>query len=349
MVSAVLEGEPQADLELSISTTNQFVLLCPVSVITGPDGLASISCQAGSVVVPTEVQVFVSDDSGRSLPSPFDVIVVATSSEDVETLILLSDSSLDVLVGETVEDAIEVQAFDVDVDPVAGAAIFYSSTRDASFDPIVGLTRFDGRAKTSVTFGCFSGLGTIDIALEPGGEPLRSVSYRASPGLPALLTKVQGDNQSGSPGQLLNQVALVARVTDICENPLQGASVTWTVEPPQAATLINTIGTSDGQGRTSTLVRLGNRPGPFTITATSDSRTVVFDLTVEVDATQLDIVSGNNQTLALGEVTSMPLVVEAQDDDGQGVPGVEVTFVVVQGSAALTTETTVITKSLGRA
>ena len=350
VVSAVLEGEPQADLELSVSTTSQFLLLCPVSVMTGPNGLASITCNTGSVVVPTDVQVSVSDDFGRSLPSPFKVTVVPTSSEDVESLTLLSDSFLEVLVGETVEDAVEVRALDADDDPVAGAVIFFSSNRDATFDPVVGLTGFNGRAETSVTFGCSSGLGTIDIALELDGDPELSVDFRASPGLAGLMTKAQGDNQSGSPGQLLNQVALVARVTDICENAVQGASVTWSVEPPDAATLVNTIGTTDGQGRSSTLVRLGNRPGPFTITATSGSLTpAVFNLTVEVDATQLAIVSGNNQTLALGETTPLPLLVEARDDNNQGVPGVEVTFSVIQGSAAITTDTSVTTNSLGRA
>ncbi len=349
VVSAVLDGEPQADLELSVSTTDQFLLLCPVSVMTGPNGLASITCNTGSVVVPTDVQVLVSDDFGRSLPSPFRVTVVPTSSEDVDSLILLTDDFLEVLVGETVEDAIEVLALDVDEDPVAGAAIFFSSDRGATFDPVVGLTGFNGRAETSVTFGCSSGLGSIDIALEPDGDPVLSVEFRASRGPAGLITKAQGDNQSGSPGQLLNQVALVARVTDICENAVQGASVTWSVEPPEAAMLVNTIGTTDGQGRASTLVRLGNRPGPFTITATSGSMTAVFNLTVEVDATQLAIVSGNNQTLALGEIAAFPLVVEARDDNNQGVPGVEITFAVVQGSATITTETTVTTNSLGRA
>ena len=126
-------------------------------------------------------------------------------------------------------------------------------------------------------------------------------------------------------------------------------SVTWTVEPPEAATLINTISTTDGQGRSSTLVQLGNGPGPFTITVTSGSLEAVFNLTVEVDATQLAIVSGNNQTLALGETTPLPLVVEARDDNNQGVPGVEVTFAVIQGSATITTDTTVMTNALGRA
>ena len=349
VVSAVLDGEPQADLALSISTTDQFLLMCPLAEMTGPNGLASISCNTRSVVVPTDVQVLVSDDLGRSLPSPFKVTVVPTSSEDVDSLTLLTDSFLEVLVGETVEDAIEVLALDVDDDPVAGAAIFFSSNRDATFDPLVALTGFNGRTDTSVTFGCFSGLGTIDIALEPDGDAELSVGFQASPGLAGLITKVQGDNQSGSPGQLLNQVALVARVTDICENPIQGVSVTWTVEPPEAATLINTISTTDGQGRSSTLVQLGNRPGPFTITVTSGSLEAVFTLTVEVDATQLAIVSGNNQTLALGETTPLPLVVEARDDNNQGVPGVEVTFAVIQGSATITTDTTVMTNALGRA
>ena len=47
VVSAVLDGTPQSSLQLTITSSNTFVLFCPASVFTNASGLASISCSAG--------------------------------------------------------------------------------------------------------------------------------------------------------------------------------------------------------------------------------------------------------------------------------------------------------------
>ena len=163
------------------------------------------------------------------------------------------------------------------------------------------------------------------------------------------MTKTNWDNQSGAPGERLTAAALVVTVSDVCGNGASGQAVSWSVNPPEAATLTNVIGITDSRGRSSVIVQLGNRPGPFTVTATSGGLSATFNLTVNVVANQLARISGNNQTVALGQVALQPLVVEARDSENRAVPGVPVIFAVTAGSGTVSATEAVVTNSLGRA
>jgi uncharacterized protein (TIGR03437 family) len=161
------------------------------------------------------------------------------------------------------------------------------------------------------------------------------------------MLKVQGDNQSGRSGDRLPLAAKV-RVSDICGNGIPGQSVAWSVIPPGAATLENVIGNSDLDGFSSALVRLGNRAGAFTVTATSGALTAVFNLSVTITPTRLVLVSGNNQTVVAGQAAAQSLVVEVQDDNGVAASGVEVNFSVTAGAGTLSVSR-LFTDALGRA
>ena len=66
-------------------------------------------------------------------------------------------------------------------------------------------------------------------------------------------------------------------------------------------------------------------------------------------ATQLIMISGNNQTGNINETLPQPFVVEARDDANLPVAGVEVTFAVVSGEGTLSEEQPVVTGTNGRA
>ena len=346
VVSAVLNGTPQASLQLTISSSSAFTLFCPARVFTNSSGLASITCSTGAVTGAVAVLVTVRDPSNRSVT--FKVTVVETNPADVKIIQVLSDGSIEGLVGETLPDPISVRALDADSMPVTGVAIFFSSTRDVMFDPPVAVTNLSGRAETLVTLGCFRGAGKIRIGVDPDVS-IASVDFQASTGPPSLMTKTNGDNQSGAPGERLSGAALVVTVSDVCGNAASGQSVSWSVSPTQAATLTNVIGTTDSRGRSSVIVQLGNRPGPFTVTATSGGLSATFNLSVNVIATKLALISGNNQTAALGQAVRRPLVVQARDAQNRAVPGVPVIFAVTRGAGTVSATGAVVTNSVGRA
>ena len=287
------------------------------------------------------------DASNRSVT--FSITVVPTNPDDVERIFLLSDDSLVGLVGETLPDPIRVRAVDGDSNAVAGVAIFFFSTKDVTFNPPVAVTNVGGNADTLVTLGCDTSVGKIRIGVAPD-DSKATVTFQASTGPPSLMSKTNGDNQSGAPGERLTGAALVVTVSDVCGNGASGQSVSWSVNPPQAATLTNVIGTTDSRGKSSVIVQLGNRPGPFTVTATSGGLSATFNLSVTVLATQLALISGNNQTVALGQAALQPLVVEARDAENRPVPGVPVIFAVTPpGSGTVSATGTVETNALGRA
>ena len=346
VVSAVLNGTPQPSLQLTVTSSNVFVLFCPASVFTNTSGLASISCSAGPVATAVSILVTVRDASSRSVT--FSVTVVPTNPADVKNILVLSDQSIEGLVGETLPDPIRVRALDAESMPVTGVAVFFSSTKDVMFDPPVAVTNLSGQAETLVTLGCFRGSGNIRIGVDPDVSKA-TVTFQASTGPPSLITKTNGDNQSGAPVERLSGAALVVTVSDVCGNAAQGQSVSWSVSPPEAATLTNVIGTTDSRGRSSVIVQLGNRPGPFTVTAISGGLSATFNLSVNVIATRLVLISGDNQTVALGQAALQPLVVEARDAQNRAVPGVPVIFAVTQGSGTVSASGTVVTNSVGQA
>ena len=347
VVSAVLDGTPQSGLQLTITSSNPPILFCPAVDLTDTSGVASFSCSTGPVATAVAVLVTVEDASDRLVT--FSVTVVPTSPDDVENILVLSDTSIEGTVGETIADPIRVRALDADSVPVGGVAIFFFSTKDVTFDPPIAVTNVGGQAETIVTLGCFRGDGKIRIGVDPDDPNKAEVTFQASTGPPALITKTNGDNQSGAPGQRLSGAALVVTVSDVCGNAASGQSVSWSVNPPEAATLTNVIGTTDSRGRSSAIVQLGNRPGPFTVTATSGGLSATFNLSVNVIATHLALISGNNQTVALGQAALQPLVVEARDAANRAVPGVLVIFAVTQGSATISATEAVVTNSVGRA
>src|SRR5205807_4760746 len=65
-------------------------------------------------------------------------------------------------------------------------------------------------------------------------------------------------------------------------------------------------------------------------------------------ATQLLLVSGNNQSATVGTALSMPFVVAAQDANGNPVSGVAIAFAVATGGGTLSA-TSVTTNAMGQA
>ncbi|MGH9365472.1 MAG: hypothetical protein ACRD1B_09445, partial [Thermoanaerobaculia bacterium] len=291
------------------------------------------------------------DPFANTLPEPFRATIVPSASDLPTSLLLLTDTSLiSGTVRQTLPNAVQVRAVKADGSSVsASVGVLFSSPQDVMFNPATAVTS-GGAAATTVTFGCFVGRGSIRAALQAANVLPLTIPFTTTPGPAAQILKKQGDNQSGNPGQRLDGPgqALKVQITDVCGNPLTGQVVTWTVSPAGVATLESVFGTTDFEGNSSVLVRMGNRGGAFTVTASSGAFSTTFNLTVNILPTRLLLVSGDNQTVVLGQTAVQVLVVEVQDDNGTAAAGVEVTFTVTGGSATLGTLRTT-TNAQGRA
>lgn len=285
------------------------------------------------------------------LAEPFRVQIVVSPAELPTSLELESDANLVGAIRSTLSSAIRMRAMKANGQPASDIGISLTTEGfDMTFDPRIPVTGSNGAATASVTFGCQAGSGSIRAAALTQNMLRANINFTVTPGPASQMIKRQGDSQSGNPGRLLSGLgqALLVRLADSCANGIRAQRVEWRVSPPEAASLENVFAITNDSGEASVLVRLGNRAGPFTVTATAGGFTATFNLTVNLIATRILQVSGNNQSVVLGQPAPQPLVVEAQDPNGVAVPGADVNFRVTGGSATVE-PTRVTTNAQGRA
>ncbi len=162
------------------------------------------------------------------------------------------------------------------------------------------------------------------------------------------LTIVSGNGQSGIAGQELDD-PLIIRVTTESGEPVEGASVAWTVTTGGGSADPGPL-TTDANGEAQSEWRLGSALGEQTLSVTAAGRTSVFLATaVDTRAPEMIVpVSGENQTGTPGGQLLNPLVVRVENEFGRPVPGVEVEWNVEQGGGMIS-PTTTTTDADGRA
>ncbi|MEK7404921.1 MAG: Ig-like domain-containing protein [Acidobacteriota bacterium] len=257
--------------------------------------------------------------------------------------------------GETLAGAIVVSVAAA-AGPQAGQAIPNVGVRvTTGLDPALspsascagGTVLTDGTGTATCNLVVGPRVGVAELSVITGGFNVKTLSLTVVPGPPSALRIIQGNNQSGNPGQI-PPLALVAEVTDAGGNQLSGVAVTWEVVTAGTLTLRDTYSTSDLNGRVSTRVTLGGIPGTHQVRARVASATATFNLTVNVTVAQLLKVSGDGQTAFINQAFAQPLVVQVNDQQGRPVTGIPVTFSVAGGSATVGSATAT-TDSQGRA
>jgi len=344
------DGEPLPGQILNVRTfggtlgsaTLNPPITCPILVRTDENGFASIVCRSKNVFADAVAGVsatYLSTAQGvaKAQESPFRVLIVTSAPSNVTTLDVLSDGMIRSPVGIPTPGLIRVKAvqgMDAGARGVQGVEIHFSADGPVTFDPAIVETDPAGEATTTITMGCANpNRATINVGFSPG-EVLRTITVRGDPGNLAQLIITQGDNQSGVPGQMLNQTALVARATDFCGEFLPAEGFEWRVRPAFMATLRNVSGSSQS-GRVSALATLGQFGGPFQVTVGNGDLEAVFNLAVNLPASELRVRSGDRQMVEAGAMADQPLTVQALGTTGFGVGGVRVNFAVTQGAATV--------------
>ena len=343
VVRSLIDGELQAMEQLAISSNPRDKVICPIFAFTNEEGLASIQCRADTVTREVLGQIFIAAPQLRS--ALFDVRIIFLGGGLAVDVEFVTASPFEGKVGKRLVDAVTARAVGSGGQGVAGAEVFFFSDHDVTFDPPSVISDTRGDATTTVILGCNRrGEGNLKAGLVDGVQ-LDKLNFESEAGELAGLFKVQGDNQSGSPGQRLSR-ALLIRTGDVCENGVRRVPLTWRVLPEPRATLRNVFQRSNDFGDASALVTLGAYGGPFQVAVESGRFRAVFDLNSILDPTSLVRLSGDEQMVAAGQYAAQPLVVEVRGTNGFGVSGVDVDFAVAEGSATLT-ETSTETDGLG--
>jgi hypothetical protein len=154
---------------------------------------------------------------------------------------------------------------------------------------------------------------------------------------PARLEAVSGTGQAGSVGTLLAD-PLVVRVLDSQDRPVPDVKVTFVPGSGAAGSTVqpDTV-ESDGDGRAAVRWALGTNPGGQTLLArVVGNSTVSASFTAMAGAgegSELEKVSGDEQTAIAGTQVADSLVVRVLDTGGRPVAGVTVNWSVAGGGS----------------
>lgn len=210
----------------------------------------------------------------------------------------------------------------------------------ALVSPDTASTGSDGLAQASWTLGSAAGPQTV-VARVVGAGRLE-VRFDASVGgssEPVSIEALSGDGQSAPAGSPLPD-SLVVRVLDGSGNPVAGATVEWSaaqgsVDPASVVT--------GSDGRAGTFRVLGPSTGTQTASASSaglNGSPVTFTSTaVAAGASRLVRVSGDGQSARAGTELPSPVVVRLVRDDGSGVSGRPVNWLVGDGGGSVSSST----------
>jgi hypothetical protein len=235
--------------------------------------------------------------------------------------------------GATLSKPIVVKVTDGLGRPVGGQAVdFAIDAGGGQVSPASAQTGDDGMASATWTLGNTAGQQRVKAQVS-GDDLFVNFSASAVSGVGALLELVSGNNQVAAVGSALAD-SLVVRVTDDKGNPVAGVEVQWAVDGGGSISPVSVASGADGTAAAERV--LGNASGPQTAQASSAGLvSVTFTQTAEpANPTSLLLVSGNAQTGAVGAQLAESLVVRLVDDNGNGVGGKAISWVVGTGGGS---------------
>ena len=131
--------------------------------------------------------------------------------------------------------------------------------------------------------------GTTELVIDVGNLVTFRAQLQVTAGDPIPVI-VQGDRQSGQPGQQL-PLRLSARLQNASGTPLPGATAVWSAIPPGSVSLISPLTTADASGLVSAGVQLGPTPGTYEVRVSAGANYASYQVTILGTAPGLTVTS----------------------------------------------------------
>ncbi|MDF1663297.1 MAG: IPT/TIG domain-containing protein, partial [Planctomycetota bacterium] len=287
-----------------------------ITVVTGPNGLASATLTLGANVGVNTVTAsstgFVGSPLTFSVTGTLDP-VISSAGGDGQTG----------LVSTALANPFAVELRDINGDLASGVDVTFTVTAGSGTvagQSSVVVQTVNGLASTVLTLGPNTGLNTV-TATATGflGSP---VTFNATAEVPAVMSLVSGNNQTGT-ATLALLAPLTVRLTGTDGLPVAGQAVVFDVTSGGGALSGSNsfTATTNSNGRASATLTLGPNPGSQTVTATAagfNGSPVTFTASSQVPRRIL-AVAGNNQTGQVNTTLPTMLVVKLTDELGQNV------------------------------
>jgi adhesin/invasin len=246
------------------------------------------------------------------------------------TIVKVAGDGTSAAVGATMAESLAVRVQLANGEPVAGATVTWTvSGGGDGTSPATSSTQADGIARTRLTLGTASGPHTVTAGV-PNLTPV-TITVTGMPDVPATLTKVAGDGQSGLVAEPLAQ-QLSVRVTDRYGNNVHNVPVSWTAA---TGTVVPGGAVTDASGRATAQWTLGETSGTQTLTVSvSNVPSAQFAATARAGpVASLAVVSGDGQSATAGSTLPSPVEVQATDRFGNATTNVSITYSASTGGS----------------
>ena len=341
-----VNNNPVANFNVTFAVAAGAGKLSATAVPTGANGQASTSLTLGPVATENDVTATATGLTGS--PLMFSELGVASPATQIA---LVSGNAQNGVAGSALATPFIVVVKDANNLPVQGFNVtFLVATGAGTLSATAVPTDATGQAKTTLTLGKTAGPNSVTAtATGLTGSPI-TFTATGTAGAATQIAMSSGNNQAGVAGSALAN-ALVVVVKDVNNNPVSAFNVTYAVATGGGALSV-TAAVTDANGLASTKLTLGKTAGPNTVTATATGLVgspITFTETGNVGpATQIAIVSGNNQAGTAGSALATALVVVVKDVNNNLVAGNNVTFAAATGGGTLSA-TVVATGANGQA
>ena len=243
------------------------------------------------------------------------VTFTATASEQTpHSLTKISGDSQEGPASTQLDESFVVSVVDQDSSPLTGVSVTFSiaagegmlssatATNPCTIKPstssTTATTDANGQAASRLTLGSQPGANTVEATVA-GLDPVTFTATAAEQATPHSLTKVCGDDQEGTAGELLAEPFVVSVSTEDGA-AMAGVDVSFAVTAG-GGTLSSDTATTDANGRAKTRLTLGSEPGTNTVSATvAGLEPVTFTATGQEPPTSLfDMLLGRGKRVAL--------------------------------------------------
>jgi adhesin/invasin len=251
-------------------------------------------------------------------------------------------------VNSALADSLVVKATDALGNPVADVEVTWSVSGGGSISPTTVVTGADGLAAAERVLGPAASAQSAQATVDGfTGSPV-TFSHTAVPANPTALVKISGDGQT-APGGFEVAEDLVVRLEDDNGNGIGERAITW-VAPAGSGSVDPVNTTTDANGLATTRWTLPSAVGTHSVSAVfSGLPAVAFTGTATADVpTTIELVSGNNQSAAVGGTVPNPLVVRVTDANDNPVADVPVIWTANDGGTVSDATTATNTSGLAQ-
>ena len=244
--------------------------------------------------------------------------------------------------GGTLAQPVVVRVTDRSGRPVANQSVaFAPATGSGSVTPASATTDNQGKASTAWTLGAAAGAQSLTARAQGGDAPDGldvALTAHAVSGAATQIAIASGNEQTGSVSSALPD-SLVARVIDAEGNPVAGIEVQWSVSEAGGGSISPEVVVTGEDGLAAAERVLGAAAGDQSAQATAPglvgSPLTFIHTAVPATPSRLLKVSGDGQSAPAGFQLADSLVVKLVDQNGNGVGGRSVTWVVGSGEGSV--------------